>query len=95
MAALNDVQSMIRDQAKTWVKEESPIEKFRQMRDSQAELRFIPETWSGIIEMGWTGIIVPEKYGGSGLGYLTFGLVLEERNRSSLSCPELWTAVFF
>ena len=78
MAALTDVQSMIRDQAKTWVKEESPIEKFRQMRDSQADLRFIPETWSGIIEMGWTGIIIPEQYGGSGLGYLTFGLVLEE-----------------
>ena len=87
MAALNDVQSMIRDQAKTWVKEESPIEKFRQMRDSHADLRFIPETWSGIIEMGWTGIIVPEKYGGSGLGYLTFGLVLEEIGRNLTASP--------
>ena len=68
MAALNEVQSMIRDhKLKAWVKEESPIEKFREMRDSQADMKFIPETWSGIIEMGWTGIIVPEEYGGSGL----------------------------
>ena len=93
MAALNEVQSMIRDQAKAWVKEESPIEKFREMRDSQADMKFIPETWSGIIEMGWTGIIVPEEYGGSGLGYLTFGLVLEELGRNLTASPLLASAL--
>ena len=72
MAALTEVQSMIRDQAKTWIREESPVEKFRQMRDSGSDLRYVPETWSGMIEMGWPGIIIPEQYGGSGLGYLTF-----------------------
>ena len=28
--------------------------------------------------MGWTGILVPETYGGSDLGYLTFGVILEQ-----------------
>ena len=93
MAALNEVQSMIRDQAKAWVKEESPIEKFREMRDSQADMKFIPETWAGIIEMGWTGIIVPEEYGGSGLGYQTFGLVLEELGRNLTASPLLASAL--
>ena len=93
MAALNEVQSMIRDQAKVWVKEESPIEKFREMRDSQADMKFIPETWAGIIEMGWTGIIVPEEYGGSGLGYQTFGLVLEELGRNLTASPLLASAL--
>ncbi|MBA58038.1 MAG: acyl-CoA dehydrogenase [Gammaproteobacteria bacterium] len=87
MAALTEVQSMIRDQAKTWIREESPVEKFRQMRDSGSDLRYVPETWSGMIEMGWPGIIIPEQYGGSGLGYLTFGLVLEEIGRHLTASP--------
>ena len=29
-----------------------------------------------MIDMGWTGILVPEAHGGSDLGYLTFGVIL-------------------
>ncbi len=78
MAALTEEQSMIRDQAKSWVTEQSPVQKFREMRDSGIESKYTPDTWQAMIEMGWTGIVVPEQYGGSGLGYLTFGGVLEE-----------------
>lgn len=87
MAALTEEQSMIRDQAQSWVKEQFPVSKFRQMRDSGTPLCFIPETWSGMIDMGWTGIIVPEQYGGSELGFLTFGVVLEEVGRQLTASP--------
>lgn len=87
MAALTEEQSMIRDQAKSWVNEQFPVSKFREMRDSGIETRFIPETWNGMVEMGWTGIIVPEQYGGSDLGYLTFGVVLEEVGRQLTASP--------
>ncbi len=87
MAALTEEQSMIRDQAKSWITEQAPVQKFREMRDSGVPARFIPETWSAMIEMGWTGIIVPEQYGGSGLGYLTFGVVLEEVGRQLTASP--------
>jgi alkylation response protein AidB-like acyl-CoA dehydrogenase len=87
MAALTEEQSMIRDQAKSWVTEQSPVAKFRQMRDSDAPNNFMPETWQSMIEMGWTGIVVPEQYGGSGLGYLTFGVVLEEVGRQLTASP--------
>lgn len=87
MAALTEEQSMIRDQAKSWITEQAPVQKFREMRDSGVPERFTPETWSAMIEMGWTGIIVPEKYGGSGLGYLTFGVVLEEVGRQLTASP--------
>ena len=87
MAALTDEQSMLRDQAHAWMTEQSPVRKFREMRDSGAELRYLPETWAAMADMGWTGILVPEQYGGSGLGYLTFGLVLEEIGRQLTASP--------
>lgn len=87
MAALTEEQSMIRDQAKSWVNEQSPVRKFREMRDSGIEQAFLPETWTAMIDMGLTGIIIPEQYGGSDLGYLTFGLVLEETGRQLTASP--------
>jgi len=87
MAFLNEEQSMIRDQAKSWVTEQAPVSNFRKMRDEGVALNFTPDTWSAMIEMGWTGIIVPEQYGGSDLGYLTFGLVLEETGRQLTASP--------
>ena len=87
MAALTEEQSMIQDQAKSWVTEQSSVQKFREMRDSGIETKFMPETWQEIVKMGWTGIIVPEQYGGSGLGYLTFGVVLEELGRQLTASP--------
>ena len=79
MAALTEEQSMLKDQAQAWVTEQAPVQKFRAMRDSGVDTCFTPETWTGMVEMGWTGIIVPEAHGGSGLGYLTMGILLEDR----------------
>lgn len=87
MAALNEEQTMIRDQAKSWVAEQAPVRNFREVRDSGAELAFAPKTWQGMVDMGWTGIIIPEEFGGSDLGYLTFGLVLEETGRHLTASP--------
>ena len=87
MAFLNEEQSMIRDQAKSWVTEQAPVSAFRKMRDEGVALNFTPDTWSAMIEMGWTGIIIPEQYGGSDLGYLTFGLILEETGRQLTASP--------
>ena len=87
MAALNEEQNIIRDQAKAWVSEQAPVTAFRTMRDSKLPLSFQAETWSTMIEMGWTGILVPEACGGSDLGYLTFGLILEETGRHLTASP--------
>ena len=48
---------------------------------------FTPATWDAMVEMGWTGILIPEQYGGSDLGYLTFGVVLEELGRQLTASP--------
>ncbi len=87
MAALSEEQTMIRDQAKSWASEQAPVQKFREMRDSAVEQRFSATTWAEMIEMGWTGILVPEEFGGSDLGYLTFGVILEELGRQLTASP--------
>jgi alkylation response protein AidB-like acyl-CoA dehydrogenase len=87
MAVLTEEQTMIKDQAKAWVTEQAPVKKFRSMRDSGAPLGYAPETWKEIVELGWTGIVIPESYGGSGLGYLAAGLVLEEAGRQLTASP--------
>ncbi len=87
MAALTEEQSMLKDQASAWVVEQSPVASFRQMRDSGVETAFVPATWTSMVEMGWTGILIPESYGGSDLGYLTFGVVLEQLGRQLAASP--------
>ena len=87
MAALTEEQSMLKDQAKSWATAQAPVVKFREMRNSGAAECFTPATWEAMVEMGWTGIIIPEEYGGSDLGYLTFGVVLEELGRQLTASP--------
>ncbi|MBL6719147.1 MAG: acyl-CoA dehydrogenase family protein, partial [Pseudomonadales bacterium] len=93
MAALTEEQTLIRDQAEAWVRDEFPVTKFRAMRDSNADGAIMGDAWQGMVEMGWTGILVPEAHGGSDLGYLTFGLVLEALGKNLTASPLLASAL--
>lgn len=93
MAVLNEEQTMIRDAAKSWAREKSPVAAFRKLRDSGNENGFDPKVWAEMCEMGWAGILVPENYGGVGLDYLTLGLVLEETGRTLTASPLFSTAL--
>ena len=77
----------MRDQAKAWASNQASVKNFRAMRDSGTEQRFDTQTWGEIIDMGWTGILIPEEYGGSDLDFLTFGIVLEELGRQLTASP--------
>ncbi len=89
MAVLNEEQSMLRDAAKSWVQEKSPVTAFRKMRDSGVELGYDANAWNEMAEMGWAGVIIPEEYGGSDFGYLSMGLILEETGRTLTASPLL------
>ena len=62
-------QALMRDQAKAWASNQASVKNFRAMRDSGTEQRFDAQTWAEIIDMGWTGILIPEEYGGSDLRF--------------------------
>jgi alkylation response protein AidB-like acyl-CoA dehydrogenase len=93
MAVLNEEQSMLRDAAKSWVQEKSPVTAFRKMRDSGVELGYDADAWNEMAEMGWAGVIIPEEYGGSDFGYLSMGLILEETGRTLTASPLLASAL--
>jgi alkylation response protein AidB-like acyl-CoA dehydrogenase len=93
MAVLSEEQTMIRDGAKSWVQEKSPVTAFRKLRDSGNTDGFDRNVWKEMAEMGWAGILIPEELGGTGLGYLTLGLVLEETGRTLTASPLVSTAL--
>ena len=84
---LNEEQQMLRDSAKTFIQESSPVSALRELRDSGAE--WSPELWSGMAEMGWTGIAISEDFGGLEFGYVGAGLVIEECGRTLAASPLL------
>src|SRR5436853_7510311 len=42
---------------------------------------FPVELWPKLAELGLTGVIFPEEYGGAGLGYVEYATVIEELSR--------------
>ena len=84
---LNEEQQMLRDSVKSFIQESSPVGALRKLRDSGEE--WSPELWSGMAEMGWTGIAIPEDFGGLEFGYVGAGLVLEECGRTLAASPLL------
>ena len=93
MAILSEEQTMLRDAAKSWVSEKSPVTAFRKLRDSGNADGFDRAAWAQMAEMGWAGILIPEEFGGSGMGYQTLGLVLEETGRTLTASPLVSTAL--
>ncbi len=89
MAVLNEEQSMLRDAAKSWTQEKSPVTAFRKMRDSGVDIGYDAAAWNEMAEMGWAGVIIPEEYGGSDFGSLSLGLSLEELGRTLTASPLL------
>lgn len=87
MAVLTEEQSFIKEQASAWVTAKAPVSSFRALRDSKSKQAFLPQTWKAMVDMGWSGILVPEQHGGSDLGYLTCGLILEQLGRQLTASP--------
>ena len=93
MAVLNEEQAMLRDMAREWARNEMPVDAFRKVRDGGSPLGFDPAAFAAQAEMGWTGVVIPEAYGGSDFGYLSLGLVLEETGRTLTASPLGTTAL--
>jgi alkylation response protein AidB-like acyl-CoA dehydrogenase len=93
VALLTEEQTMLRDAAREWTAEKSPVSALRKVRDSKAALGYDAALWAEMGEMGWVGVVVPEAYGGSEFGYLGLGLILEETGKTLTASPLLSTAL--
>src|SRR3979411_2950336 len=90
---LNEEQSMLRDSARGLISDKAPVSHLRQLRDSKDATGFSRELWRSFAEMGFCGLLVPDEFGGSGLGCVEAGVVVEEIGRTLMPSPFLATAV--
>ncbi|MBO6556278.1 MAG: acyl-CoA dehydrogenase family protein [Pseudomonadales bacterium] len=90
---LNEDQNMLKDSAKSFCADNTPITQLRRLRDDQDASGFDRGTWQQMVELGWTGITVPEEFGGLGFGYMGLGVVMEECGRTLTASPLFATAV--
>lgn len=88
---LNEEQQLLKDSAKAFLNESSPVPALRAMRDSGDD--HMPELWSKMSEMGWPGVVIPDAYSGLEFGYVGAGVVLEEMGRTLALSPFLSSAV--
>ena len=90
---LTEEQSMLRDSARGLISDKAPVSHLRHLRDSRDAIGFSRDLWQTFAEMGFAGLLVPEEFGGSGLGCVEAGIVMEEIGRTLMPSPFLPTAV--
>jgi alkylation response protein AidB-like acyl-CoA dehydrogenase len=90
---LTDEQIMLRDNARGFLSKNAPIAHLRQLRDSRDADGFSRPLWKDFVGLGWAGILVPQEYGGLGLGHVEAGVVMEELGRTLTPSPFLSTAL--
>jgi butyryl-CoA dehydrogenase len=74
---LTDEQQLIRETARTFADRELA----ERARENDRNNHFDLELVSKIADQGYLGAIVPQQYGGAGLDYLTYAIVVEEIGR--------------
>jgi len=90
---LTEEQSMLRDSARGLISDKAPVAHLRGLRDGKDTTGFSRELWKTFAEMGFSGLLVPDQFGGSGLGCVEAGIVMEEIGRTLMPSPFLATSV--
>src|SRR4029079_12241803 len=90
---LTEEQSMLRDSARGLISDKAPVSHLRHLRDAKDPTGFSKELWQSFAEMGFAGLLVPEEFGGSGLGFVEAGVLMEEIGRTLMPSPFLATSV--
>ncbi|HTY56241.1 MAG TPA: acyl-CoA dehydrogenase family protein [Candidatus Binataceae bacterium] len=87
---LNEEQRHLTNSAREFMRNECPTTVVRKaMADADGMPR---EVYRKIAQLGWTGLIVPEEFGGAGLGMLDMALLLAECGHSAMPGPFLFSS---
>ena len=78
----NDEQKMFKQGARDFLEKECPKSLVRQMAED--ERGNPPELWHKMAQLGWLGLIFPEKYGGGGGNIIDMVALEEEMGRACL-----------
>ena len=90
---LNEEQQMLRDSAKDFAEQKTPVSHFRGLRDNKDPLNWDKEIWKEMTTLGWPGILIPEEYGGSNFGITGISVILGECAKTLTPSPLFSTGV--
>jgi alkylation response protein AidB-like acyl-CoA dehydrogenase len=88
---LSEEEQMVLSAAREFFEAEASPRLARAME--KEEPGYSTDLWSKLAELGWTGVSIPERYGGQGLPLVYLGLVLQEAGRAIAPVPLLSTAI--
>jgi len=89
---LTEEQQLLQSTAADFARQSLPVSRLRALRDA-GDAGFSQELWQAMAALGWQGILLPEEYGGLGLGYADAIVVLEELGKVLAAEPFLSTVL--
>jgi alkylation response protein AidB-like acyl-CoA dehydrogenase len=84
-------QKLLAETVATFVKQRSPVERFRKLR--AARVPWDPEIWAHMGELGWLSVPFSEEAGGFGGGMVEVAIILEGLGRTLVPEPYLASVV--
>ena len=87
----NEQQQMLKKSARDFLTTNCPPSLVKEMEED--EKGYSSVLWQQIAELGWTGLIVPEKYGGSDGDFLDLMVLIEEMGRALTPVPFFSTVI--
>jgi alkylation response protein AidB-like acyl-CoA dehydrogenase len=90
---LTEEEQFLKDTAKNFAEERSPITHFRALRDNNDPLLWDKGLWNEMTKLGWPGILIPEDYGGSNFGISGISVILNECAKTLTPSPLFATGV--
>lgn len=90
----SDDQKFLRDEVRKFLSSASTTANVREVLDNDSK-SYHEELWGQIIEMGWLGTTISEKYGGQGMDMLDLCVIAEEMGRAIAPVPFSSTVYYF
>jgi alkylation response protein AidB-like acyl-CoA dehydrogenase len=90
---LTEEQEILQRTVREFVASKSSMKRLRSLRDDRAGDGFSKALWREMAQLGWLGIVIPEAYGGAGLGFGDLMVVMEELGRGLMPEPMIATAL--
>ena len=90
---LNEEQQSLKDIAREFLQKNAPVTHFRKIRDTENELGYDEALWKEMVDLGWSGILIPEEYGGFDFGMVGMGSIFEEMGKTLTPSPLFSTGV--
>ncbi len=88
---LSEEQEMLRAMAHDFLTKECPKTLVRELEED--DKGYSPELWRKMAELGWMGLVLPEKYGGMGMEYMDLVILLREMGRNIVPGPFFCTVL--